>query len=545
MQFPNRLKIPLVLVLVALFVGLQIYIVSRLDISPTADRSFDAFSRPRRWKPSPSPIAVAEKSAAANFAPRQKFIPLPHEGVNETQIARQDAIRRAMQHAWSGYETRAFGADEVAPVSGERRQNVWGGIGVTLVDSLDTLYIMGMHDEFQRARDWVANELEFSHLGRDGDTISVFEVIIRELGGLLSAYDLSQDNLFKAKAVELADLLLPAYEDQVFYTKLNVFTKRKSMNHWTHYRAFLADVGTLQLEMRYLSDITGNSEYAEKGDAFYDVIQREGSYEHTGLFPVHFEPDSGTFSRSDTFVTIGALGDSFYEYLLKVWLYSGKRADDLFLRRTYDDAVAGMEKHLYVHSVPDDAYFLQELRIPQMEGTPQQDHLLCFVPGMLALGSVGETNATKAAVHLDMATKLMHTCVSYYTRQPTGLAPDLMHFPGFDVLNSIYKLRPETIESLMYMYRVTHDPIYREWGWTIFEAIEKHAKTTFGYGAVRNVHNLTDAFIEDKMESFFLAETLKYHYLLQSAPSFVPLDQYVFNTEAHPLRINRNPATTN
>ncbi|RLO13323.1 hypothetical protein DYB28_011607, partial [Aphanomyces astaci] len=485
MQFPNRLKIPLVLVLVALFVGLQIYIVSRLDISPTADPSFDAFSRPRRWKPSPSPIVVTEKSAAANFAPRQKFIPLPHEGVDETQIARQDAIRRAMQHAWSGYETRAFGADEVAPVSGERRQNVWGGIGVTLVDSLDTLYIMGMHDEFQRARDWVANELEFSHLGRDGDTISVFEVIIRELGGLLSAYDLSQDNLFKAKAVELADLLLPAYEDQ--------------------------------------------------GDAFYDVIQREGSYEHTGLFPVHFEPDSGTFSRSDTFVTIGALGDSFYEYLLKVWLYSGKRADDLFLRQLYDDAVAGMEKHLYVHSVPDDAYFLQELRIPQMEGTPQQDHLLCFVPGMLALGSVGETNATKAAVHLDMATKLMHTCVSYYTRQPTGLAPDLMHLPGFDVLNSIYKLRPETVESLMYMYRVTHDPIYREWGWAMFEAIEKHAKTTFGYGAVRNVHNLTDAFIEDKMESFFLAETLKYHYLLQSAPSFVPLDQYVFNTEAHPL----------
>ncbi|RHY61878.1 hypothetical protein DYB38_010987, partial [Aphanomyces astaci] len=510
MQFPNRLKIPLVLVLVALFVGLQIYIVSRLDISPTADPSFDAFSRPRRWKPSPSPIVVTEKSAAANFAPRQKFIPLPHEGVDETQIARQDAIRRAMQHAWSGYETRAFGADEVAPVSGERRQNVWGGIGVTLVDSLDTLYIMGMHDEFQRARDWVANELEFSHLGRDGDTISVFEVIIRELGGLLSAYDLSQDNLFKAKAVELADLLLPAYEDQVFYTKLNVFTKRKSMNHWTHYRAFLADVGTLQLEMRYLSDITGNSEYAEKGDAFYDVIQREGSYEHTGLFPVHFEPDSGTFSRSDTFVTIGALGDSFYEYLLKVWLYSGKRADDLFLRQLYDDAVAGMEKHLYVHSVPDDAYFLQELRIPQMEGTPQQDHLLCFVPGMLALGSVGETNATKAAVHLDMATKLMHTCVSYYTRQPTGLAPDLMHFPGFDVLSSIYKLRPETVESLMYMYRVTHDPIYREWGWAMFEAIEQHAKTTFGYGAVRNVHNLTDAFVEDKMESFFLAETLKY-----------------------------------
>ncbi|ETW05193.1 hypothetical protein H310_04186 [Aphanomyces invadans] len=535
-RVPNRVKIPVVLVVVALFVGVQIYIVSQLDISSVTDRSFETFSRSRRLKPSPpaTPIAPTRNH---NMARRRKFIPIPHQDLNATQISRQDAIRRAMQHAWTGYETRAFGADEVAPVSGLPRPNVWGGIGVTLVDSLDTLYIMGMQDEFERCRYWVANELDFSHLGQDGTMISVFEVIIRELGGLLSAYDLSQDDVFKHRAVELADLLLPAFDDQVFYTKFNVFTQRRTMNHWTRYRAFLADVGTLQLEMRYLTDVTGNAEYAEKGDAFYDVIQREGSYKRTGLFPVHFEPDSGTFSRSDTFVTIGALGDSFYEYLLKVWLYSGKRSEDEFLRRLYDDAVDGMEKHLFVHSLPDDAYFLQELRIPQMEGTPQQDHLLCFVPGMLALGTVGETDAHKVDKHLDMAKKLMHTCVSYYTRQPTGLAPDLVHFPGFDVQNSIYKLRPETVESLMYLFRITQDPIYREWGWTIFESLEQHAKTTYGYGAVRNVHDLSVSYVEDKMESFFLAETLKYHYLLQSAPSFLPLDQFVFNTEAHPFRI--------
>ncbi|RHY21743.1 hypothetical protein DYB32_009718, partial [Aphanomyces invadans] len=473
-RVPNRVKIPVVLVVVALFVGVQIYIVSQLDISSVTDRSFETFSRSRRLKPSPpaTPIAPTRNH---NMARRRKFIPIPHQDLNATQISRQDAIRRAMQHAWTGYETRAFGADEVAPVSGLPRPNVWGGIGVTLVDSLDTLYIMGMQDEFERCRYWVANELDFSHLGQDGTMISVFEVIIRELGGLLSAYDLSQDDVFKHRAVELADLLLPAFDDQVFYTKFN-------------------------------------------GDAFYDVIQREGSYKRTGLFPVHFEPDSGTFSRSDTFVTIGALGDSFYEYLLKVWLYSGKRSEDEFLRRLYDDAVDGMEKHLFVHSLPDDAYFLQELR-------------------MLALGTVGETDAHKVDKHLDMAKKLMHTCVSYYTRQPTGLAPDLVHFPGFDVQNSIYKLRPETVESLMYLFRITQDPIYREWGWTIFESLEQHAKTTYGYGAVRNVHDLSVSYVEDKMESFFLAETLKYHYLLQSAPSFLPLDQFVFNTEAHPFRI--------
>ncbi|RHY42241.1 hypothetical protein DYB30_001333, partial [Aphanomyces astaci] len=424
------------------------------------------------------------------------------------QIARQDAVKRAMQHAWSGYESLAFGADEVAPVSGERRHNVWGGIGVTLVDSLDTLYIMGMHDEFHRARNWVAYHMNFTQLGADGTKISVFEIVIRQLGGLLSAYDLSRDAMFKQRAVELADRLLPAFKHGVFYTHFNVFTNETY----------------LPSHMRTKRHV---------GDAFYTAVRREGSFENTGLFPVEYEPETGHFATEDTIITIGARGDSFYEYLLKVWLYSGKRTDDLFLRQLYDDAVAGMETHLLVYSTIDDVYYLKELQLPEM-----------YVR-MLALGTVGESNATKVTKHLALAKKLMHTCVSYYTRQPTGLAPDVVGFPGFDVLNSVYILRPETVESLMYMYRITHDPIYREWGWAIFEAIEKHAKTTFGYGAVWNVHNLTDAFIEDKMESFFLAETLKYHYLLQSAPSFVPLDQYVFNTEAHPLRMNRSPATTN
>ncbi|ETV78473.1 hypothetical protein H257_07996 [Aphanomyces astaci] len=465
------------------------------------------------------------------------FVPHPDVGVDDVQRSRMLAIRGAMQHAWSGYETHAFGADEVGPVSGDRKQDVWGGLGVTLVDALDTLYIMGMADEFQRARDWVATELDFTHLGKDGDNISVFEITIRELGGLLSAYDLSGDDAFRARAVELGELLLPAFANGVFYTQFNVFKQTKAMNGWTGYRGLLADLGTLQLELRRLSDVTGNPIYAERGDAFYDIVQREGSYEHTGLFPVHFEVESGTFSTSNSLITIGALGDSFYEYLLKVWLYSGQRQSDAFLRDLYNDAVQGIETSLLRYSKPDDAYYLQEVTIPGFSGQPKQDHLLCFVPGMLALGTLTDTDPARVVKHLDMAKKLMKTCYNLYSRQPTGLAPDIVTFPGFAVADSRYRLRPETVESLMYLYRVTKDPMYQDWGWQIFKAIEKHAKTSFGYGAVLNVDSAAAAHVEDKMESFFLAETLKYHYLLQSAPSFVPLDKFVFNTEAHPFRV--------
>ncbi|KAJ2126927.1 Mannosyl-oligosaccharide 1 2-alpha-mannosidase mns2 [Coemansia sp. RSA 921] len=99
-------------------------------------------------------------------------------------------------------------------------------------------------------------------------------------------------------------------------------------------------------------------------------------------------------------------------------------------------------------------------------------------------------------------------------------------------------LRPETVESLFVMYRITGDQKYQEWGWQIFESIEQYARVEHGYAALVNVlqTNMTSN-LEDSMESFFLAETLKYLYLLFSPPTVLPLDEYVFTTEAHPFRI--------
>ncbi|CAK4106105.1 unnamed protein product [Aphanomyces euteiches] len=545
---PSRLRVPLFIVCFALFVLAQIYIVTKLDITMAVkddwpvEAAGGATSKQQlrggavESVPRESPVKMDRQTA-----PRERkegaFQPKPDIGVDETQKSRMQAIRDAMKHAWSGYEAHAFGADEVGPVSGQRKQDVWGDLGVTLVDAIDTLYIMDLADEFNRARDWIASGLDFDHISKDGDNISIFEITIRELGGLLSAFDLSQDDVFKQRAVELADLMLPAFGDGVFYTMYNVQTKMKSMNGWTGFRGLLADIGTLQLELRYLSDISGNSTFAVKGDAFYEILKREGSYQNTGLFPVHYEPQSGHFSTFNTIITIGALGDSFYEYLLKVWLYSGQRKQDTFLRDMYNAAVDGIEKHLLTYSAPDDAYYLQELRVPEMEGYPQQDHLLCFVPGMLALGTLSDTDPARVVKHLDLAKKLMRTCYEFYRRQPTGLAPDIVLFPGYNIKDPRYRLRPETVESLMYLFRVTKDATYREWGWQIFQSLEQHAKAQHGYGAVHNVDSLEKKFVEDKMESFFLAETLKYHYLLQASPSFLPLDKYVFNTEAHPFSI--------
>lgn len=104
--------------------------------------------------------------------------------------------------------------------------------------------------------------------------------------------------------------------------------------------------------------------------------------------------------------------------------------------------------------------------------------------------------------------------------------------PG-DLANTPHS--PEAIESVWYMYRITGDPAWRAAGWRMFEAIDKHTKTAHGNSAIDDVTK-TSPNLNDSMESFWLAETLKYFYLLFSEEGVVSLDEWVLNTEAHPFR---------
>ena len=113
--------------------------------------------------------------------------------------ARQEAVVNAFKHAWMGYTKFAWGKDELAPIS--KRGISSFHMGLTIIDSLDTLWLMGMREEFVMARNWVANSLNFATIHRE---VSVFETNIRVLGGLLSAYHLSNDAVFLKKAVSYA-----------------------------------------------------------------------------------------------------------------------------------------------------------------------------------------------------------------------------------------------------------------------------------------------------------------------------------------------------
>ena len=206
------------------------------------------------------------------------------------------------------------------------------------------------------------------------------------------------------------------------------------------------------------------------------------------------------------------------------------------------------------------------------------DHLVCFMPGTIALGATEgrtlvdarkSTNWTqKQADEIELAKELTKTCWGMYKAMSTGLAPEITHFEITDPpqmyrhgpLSSLdtdfsdyhgdstlwkkdYVIksqdshnlqRPETVESLFYMWRITGDVMYREWGWEMFKSFVKYSGVEDGGGftSLSNANKIPPT-KKDNMESFWLAETLKYFYLLFSPTEVLPLDTIVINTEAH------------
>ena len=121
---------------------------------------------------------------------------------------RRDSVKNSFAHAWDGYKKFAWLKDEVSPISGGSR-DVFGGRAATLVDSLDTLWIMGFKDDFDAA---VADVVKIDFSKSSEEEINVFETTIRYLGGFLSAYDLSGRKVLLAKAVELGEMLYVAFD---------------------------------------------------------------------------------------------------------------------------------------------------------------------------------------------------------------------------------------------------------------------------------------------------------------------------------------------
>ncbi|EFC48917.1 alpha 1,2 mannosidase [Naegleria gruberi] len=458
--------------------------------------------------------------------------------MSDSANEKRKAVRDAFIHAFKGYEN-VWGKDEYKPIS--KSFHNWiqnsNGFGMTLIDSLDTMVIMGLKQQYEKSLNYIKNDMPSFSTINGG--ISVFETTIRVVGGFVSAYDLTKEKIFLEKAKDMADRLLPAFSSPtgIPYSEINLRTGEKKTFAWAGNCCPLSEFGTLQLEFRRLSELTGDEKYNKLVTKIMDVMFKNKPA--NALYPIKFHPDNGNWCSNH--VSLGALGDSFYEYLLKQWLLNrGTKGAERY-RELYLETVKGIFDHMVIKSNQGYTY------VAEYNGSPfhKVDHLACFAAGMFALGGYFNISTPESPIsnkrQIEVGAEFTRTCYETYAQMPSGIGPETFHFdpssgrfrPGV----STYLLRPETVESIFIMYRVTGDEKYREWGWKIFQAIESKCKiASGGYSGLHNV-GVANPTQDDFQQSFFLAETLKYLYLLFSPKHIIPIDKFVFNTEAHPIRV--------
>ncbi|RCI10287.1 hypothetical protein L249_8556 [Ophiocordyceps polyrhachis-furcata BCC 54312] len=502
---------------------------------------------------------AAPQGNSARLVPRQQ--PRPDN-------SRATEVKRAFQLAWSGYYQHALNHDTLHPVSNgyEDDRNGWGA---TVVDGLSTAIVMGQTDVVNQMLSYIA-KIDFTTTKAREDRISVFETNIRYLGGLLAGYDLltgpmntlqvsrGRVNMLLKQAQTLGNVLSIAFDTPSGIPDPGLFLNpvhRRSGDLENN----LAEAGTLILEWTRLSDLTGNATYgrlAQRAQA--NLLQPRGSSQPwPGLVGNTLSVTNGTFLNSDGGWSGGT--DSFYEYLIKMYQYD-KSAYGLYKDRWVMAARSTMQ-HLASHpTTRPDVTYLQQYSGQSL--IPISTHLASFAGGNFILGGVilGMDEFTRFGM------QLAESYFNNYRQTPAGIGPEVFRWvhnepgaprspqqqqrfydrAGFWSTQGSYILRPETVESIYYAYRYTGDKKWQDMAWEAFNSIVRRCRTGSGYAQLNDVMKPDGGGYIDQMQSFFLAETLKYLYLIFAPESEVQLSlhdgdrsKYVFNTEAHPLRIRR------
>ncbi|KAJ0375740.1 hypothetical protein COL26b_006062 [Colletotrichum chrysophilum] len=293
------------------------------------------------------------------------------------------------------------------------------GLGWIIVDSLDTMMLMNLTEPLSDARKWLHRSLTWD---QDQD-VNTFETTIRMLGGLLSAHYLStqlphaaskRDSVYLSKAIDLADRLLVAFDSNsgIPYASVNIGQRKGIPSHADGGSSSTAEAATVQLEMKYLSHLTGNDVYWKKAEHVMKVLDDQ---KMEGV-----------------------------EYLAKQYLQTG----ETIYRDMWEDVLDGIQKHLVTTTRNAALKYIAEL--PAGVGgalSPKMDHLVCFLPGTIAMGATEGRTLAEARrdpewtpYHEDdvkLAIELMKICWGMYAVTDTGLAPEIAWFNATE-----YDLQP-------------------------------------------------------------------------------------------------------
>lgn len=415
-----------------------------------------------------------------------------------------DSVRQELLHCWHAYVRYAWGHDEVRPLSKEFRDWYKQPVLMTPVDALDALLLMGCTPQADSARELIVERLSFD---RD-DRVQVFEVTIRLLGGLLSGYQMTGDRRLLDLADSLGMRLLPAFHSATGmpYRFVNLRTGETSDP-----RSNPAEIGTLLLEFGTLAKLTNKAIYYEH--AKRAVMQLYERRSRIGLVGEEIDVETGKWLSPASHVGGGI--DSYYEYLLKCWKLFG----DKDCERMWRTSIAALDR--YVADRSSGQLWYGEVDMNTGRRTASTFGALhAFLPGVLALSG-----------DVQRARQLESSCFTMWTLN--SIEPELIDYRTMKVLDARYALRPEIVESAYVLHRVSGDPAGLFMGRRFFRDLVTYCRTDDGYTTLKSVVTKEKG---DLQHSFFLAETLKYLYLLFSPSPVLAGNDVVFNTEAHPLR---------
>ena len=417
----------------------------------------------------------------------------------------RDKVIVAVRHAWQGYKQYAWGSDDLKPLTKEGRIWYKKSLLMTPVDAFDTFTLLGMKEEAKEAKDLILSQLDFNV----DEDVQLFEITIRLLGGLITAYELDGDNKFLNLAEDLANRLMPCFNSATGmpYRCVNLVTgKTHDANNNP------AEIGTLMLEFGQLSNMVNNAGYyAAAKKAIMAVYQRRSKL---GLVGETIDVNTGKWISTESHIS-GYI-DSYYEYLYKSWKLFG----DKDLKKAWTTSASAIKKYL-VSKQPTGWYCTHVDMNTGKETLPLYGALDAFIAGLFTYSG-------------DVRTGKEMQRANYYMWTHYGMEPEEFNFKTGQVTDSSYSLRPENLESVFYLYRISHNDKYLYMGKRIVDDIIEHCKTDVAFTSLKSI------FTHEKgnyMHSFLFAETFKYAYLIFAPESALDLKKVVLNTEAHPLRI--------
>ncbi|KAK4900490.1 hypothetical protein LTR27_002206 [Elasticomyces elasticus] len=443
------------------------------------------------------------------------------------QTARKKAIVEAFQHAWKGYSQNCFGHDILHPVTNMCEDDL-GGYGATAIDALSTAIIFGEEEAVLQILRHIA-ALDLMKIA-GGSKIQVFEVTIRHLASMISAWDLlngpfdgiaRDPELRQAlydQMVRLGDVLACAFGTPSGVPHDWVDPVTCSSDDGA--QSTVASAGTVVLEFGRLSDITGDKRYAVLAHRAEDYLLRPSpsGEPFPGLLGSFVSVATGELV--DATGSWGSSSDSYYEYLLKAYIYNvelyGTYLDRWLIAA--DSTMRSIGSHPYGHP--------EWTLLASWDGSlleQRMESLSWFAGGSFILGGMTTDNQTL----VDYGLSIADAAGAVYNMTATGLGGEFVTWntscedlsgtcdpqDSIQIADGRYRLRPEVLETWYYAYRATKDVKYRDWSWAAFEAIDRYCRTDLGFSGINDVNAPDGGGKDDVQESFVFAEVMKYAYL--------------------------------